>query len=287
MYRGNTKATMQLHIAGICFSIEFDVDLDAFKERVRTFFARFTGDDEPPDFIIQVTQRPAGIKKTSLIKRRDWLYSENTRSSTYVAGPVTILVSWITRKVSVHVIEDPQEDVSVLKNVLRMLVSFGAILKGGVPLHCSALIQDDTTAIFMGPEESGKSTIAGLLQPRWALLNDEYNIALPESGSYILHPTPFRCRESEKMPPQKHGGLVLFAIAKAPANAIVALRKPQAFHALLKSTYSFPATDALAQKLFDNIGKLCTQIPVYQLSFKKCPSVCDTVNEFILKDPGR
>lgn len=80
----------------------------------------------------------------------------------------------------------------VLENVLRPLLAFRLLARGGLLVHSAAAVVDSRGFLFAGRSGAGKSTIAGLaLLSGLPVLSDDLNAVLPRDDGFELAPLPF------------------------------------------------------------------------------------------------
>lgn len=80
----------------------------------------------------------------------------------------------------------------VLENVLRPLLAFRLLARGGLLVHSAAAILGERGFLFAGRSGAGKSTIAQLaLASGRPVLSDDLNAVLPRGSAFALAPLPF------------------------------------------------------------------------------------------------
>ena len=140
---------------------------------------------------------------------------------------------------------------------LRQVFLWESYHLGGLVLHSVAFADGDDAVASSGPSDSGKSTLARMLRPDFAVYSDEMNVATSDGRVWGL---PFRGTGVEK--PQAGGGRLAAltfhrpggAFASEPLSAAEAARNlwpnvfvPEGADAELKLA-AFERTAALAQR---------------------------------------
>ena len=81
---------------------------------------------------------------------------------------------------------------NVLENLLRVLVAFDVLQRGGVLLHCAAIVKDNRAVVMFGHSGAGKSTTSGVaLANGCAVISDDINIIEPSENGWQVRPVPF------------------------------------------------------------------------------------------------
>ena len=159
---------------------------------------------------------------------------------------------------------------------LKVLLSLLVLEKGGILLHSSAVVHNDSSLIFSGPSGAGKSTIAQLLCPPYALINDEFNILTPLNSSLHVFSTPYGKIKGT----HKHCASVqkLFLIFKHTSNKIYPLTPKESFFRIAANVCSLPTSDYYGNKLLENMQNIIDAVPVYELYFINDRSLIGFIN---------
>jgi len=78
-----------------------------------------------------------------------------------------------------------------VENYLRVCTAWRAVDEGGVLLHGASLVRQGRGYVFVGASGSGKSTLAETSK-EGEVLSDDLTLVRRESGTYVVHGTPFR-----------------------------------------------------------------------------------------------
>jgi hypothetical protein len=80
----------------------------------------------------------------------------------------------------------------VLENLLRVLVAYDVLQRGGVLLHCAAIVKNDRAVVLFGHSGSGKSTTSALaLENGCSVISDDINVIEPGRDGWQVKPVPF------------------------------------------------------------------------------------------------
>jgi hypothetical protein len=149
---------------------------------------------------------------------------------------------------------------------LKLLVSLLILEKGGLPLHCAAVCGKDNGYLFCGKSGSGKSTLALRLQPRYTILNDEFNVVVPDAkNGFRVYATPFTKQENLRfcsMISCSASRLFFFLDEKRKKIVPDALSGRIVLSLILENAFVFPTTDYFACRMFDNAAAIATAIPI-------------------------
>jgi hypothetical protein len=166
---------------------------------------------------------------------------------------------------------------------IKLLYSFIVMQRGGIPLHSSAVYKDNRGAmVFFSPSGGGKTTIAKLMSSQWTVLNDEFNILMPETNGYIVYSTPLTAPESFHLCSAGRAPLMgLFRISQAEYNAVGLLPLKEQYLYLGQCIYSLIANAGLGEKILENMANLCQSLPIRRLFFSKSPAIVDAIDTLL------
>jgi hypothetical protein len=191
-------------------------------------------------------------------------------------------ISWAEKKAFVSFAKQLDQPEGLFFDYLRMLFTFLLIQKGGLPVHSCAVAKKNNGLVFYGPSGAGKSTIADLLKPSWKLLNDDMNFIMPCRGQFNVYSTPFV--RPDKYDRLSKGRALLrgvFLLRKHASNRVSRMEFTRQVLSLASQVYTLPFTDKFSGKILENIGRLCSHIPVRELFFKKDQSVANNLAAFM------
>jgi hypothetical protein len=140
-------------------------------------------------------------------------------------------------------------------------------LFSAVMLHSSALIQNGKTAIFLAPDEGGKTTVVKQ-SPKGTILCDDQVVIKKEKSEFIAYGTPWgvytSCAESARV-----GGF--FLLEQAEAFELIKLNKESALEYMWNEhiSYRFFLPRQVRVQFFDLIYALCSSVPIYRMRFPK------------------
>ena len=78
-----------------------------------------------------------------------------------------------------------------VENFLRVAVSRLALHRGGALLHAAGVLLSGEVRILLGPEGSGKSSLAAAAPPGGGVLSDDLVLLLPDGAGYAASGVPF------------------------------------------------------------------------------------------------
>jgi len=183
-------------------------------------------------------------------------------------------INWLVKTATV-VIAGAIEDADILCfDYMRLLFSFVIVQTGGIPMHCSAVVNNNVSIVFCGPSRIGKSTIASLLAPQWTVLNDDINFIVPRENGFQVYSTPFVKPCNYHLTINSSGRLgVVFCLRQASQNSVADMTLQQKVQSLMMSFYTLPVTPEIGNRMLENVDALCKQIVVRELSFSKNVSI--------------
>lgn len=116
-----------------------------------------------------------------------------------------------------------------IDGVLRYLLSQQILMRGGLMVHASAVLEGERAWVFAGASGSGKSTLAELLGGR--CLGDEAIVLLPEQEKVVAHATPYW-----RASPERAEIAALAFHQQGSTNALCALSQSRATAKLFSCT---------------------------------------------------
>jgi hypothetical protein len=152
-------------------------------------------------------------------------------------------------------------------DLTRTLFSIIIVKKGGFLLHASAIADDNYSYVFCGPSESGKTTIARLLQEK-DVLTDETAAIVNKDNRHYAYATPFfgelRGVSKNRGAPIK----AIFFIHQSNGFSHRVINKSEAMRCFLHNIILRGRNLDLTEKVLDNVSNLIGTIPCYDLYFK-------------------
>ena len=159
----------------------------------------------------------------------------------------------------------------VIENLLRVLVAYDVLERGGVMLHSAAIVKDDQAAVVFGHSGAGKSTSSELaLENGYAVISDDINIIEPAKDGWQVTPVPFSgtlTATSDIVQPVPLGGL--FRLHKASHDQVRPCSTARAVSLLAGSTPFINQDTHRSECLVDILTRLCVEIPVQDLYFTR------------------
>ena len=152
-------------------------------------------------------------------------------------------------------------------DLTRTLFAIIAVKRGGFLLHASAVADGDRSYVFCGPSESGKTTIARLLQEK-DVLTDETTAVVNTGGRYYAYATPF-FGELGKITKNTGAPIrAVFFIHKGKDFSHKRIGKAAAMRYFLNDIILRGRNPDLTKKLLDNLYDLAGSVSCYDLYFK-------------------
>jgi hypothetical protein len=141
------------------------------------------------------------------------------------------------------------------------LISFSSAM-----IHSSALIRGEKAAVFLAPDEGGKTTSINL-SPEGTVLSDDHNIIRETDGNLSIYGTPWGNYYNNIHAPIG----AFFILQKANKFSLT----PEKNNTLLSYlwnehlAYHFFLPKKISKKHFDFLFGISRRIPVYRLEFSK------------------
>lgn len=158
-----------------------------------------------------------------------------------------------------------------LDSLLRVFLSWKLLEHHGFLLHAATIIRDGKAYVFTGRSGAGKSTVASL-SPQGSVFTDEISLLRRENGIWRAYGTPFwgdfKAAGSNSSAPVAG----IFRLLQASDNRAVALRPMATLRTLLPNVLFFSAEAESTRKLLEILTRAATEIPGYNLSFRKNPT---------------
>ena len=171
-------------------------------------------------------------------------------------------------KLLVHVEASPWFG-GVLENLLRVLVAYDVLERGGVMLHCAAIVRDNRVAVLFGHSGAGKSTTSALaLESGCSVISDDINIIEPVGNGWQVTPVPFsgtlNAVSDIVKPVPLHG---LFRLHQAGEDRTEPCSRARGVSLLMGSSPFINQDSHRSMQLVDIVSKLSVQPGVHDLHF--------------------
>jgi len=209
-------------------------------------------------------------------------YVEEGATSVFYSDSSVCRISWPDKTAALSFAPNIDRYDILFMDYIKLLLSFIAIERGGLPIHSSAVHRDGKLGIlFFCQSGGGKTTIARLLSQEWRVLSDEFNLIMPENGTYYIYSTPFTAPEN--YPLSSNGRAlagVFYALSKSPANSVAAMTFRDKYTSLGKVIYTIPATASICAMLLKNMQDICTGVFLQKLFFINNQSIVRDIKRF-------
>jgi hypothetical protein len=275
---------MMLQIAGIkillAVSPEHYPETDYFK-RACADYSISEGADY--DFKVSLVefQNNSCLKKASFI-RNGASCLEESAASVFYSDSSACRISWMEKTAALSFAPNSDRYDTLFMDYIKLLLSFIVIERGGLPLHSSAVHQDGKRGtLFFCQSEGGKTTIARLMAPEWKVLNDEFNIIMPENGNYYIYSTPFTAPENYHFGSKGRAPAhTLYALSKSLANSVANMTFREKYLSLGRNVFTIVATEAIGSMALRNMQDICSRVPLQRLFFINNKSIVRDINRF-------
>lgn len=193
------------------------------------------------------------------------------------------------RKFSEFEVQLPQK--FVFKNfnfIFRDIFGNFFILKKGLMLHASSFVSEKEQGfVFVGPKDTGKSTIVKLF-PEFITLADDSSIVRLLKDQWFVYGSPFYERHLASRLNIRFPLMGVFFLRRADKNKLIKLKKAEATEKLIRNTRSFKGSPdtplaKFLQSYWQNCYDLVRKVPVFNLDFKKDRSFFKQVNRHLSK----
>ncbi len=166
----------------------------------------------------------------------------------------------------------PEQLPGVVENLLRMLVAYALVARGGVLLHAAGVADGDRARVFFGVSGAGKTTLSRLAHDAGRrILSDDMVALSPQDGRVYALAIPFAGDFRAAAPHDAHDLQEILRLRQAPAHALVPLRQSDAVASLLKCTPFVNRDPFVADRLLGNLDALLRGAPAQELAFAPRP----------------
>lgn len=183
---------------------------------------------------------------------------------------------------SVHNIIVEEDYTRVFEQILYQAYNSVSKHNDSYLIHSCGIIKDNRGYLFVGPPESGKSTIAQLSR-NLHVINDEINLVDLRKGNPILTGTPFNGLYRDKRPGQAplEG---IFILNQAPFHGVDRISGGRAIKPLAKEIVpriglNELLTSATYIDMIDSATKLFEHVPLYRLDFLPDPGFWEKIDD--------
>lgn len=168
---------------------------------------------------------------------------------------------------------------AVIENMLRVMVAYDVLLRGGVMLHCAAVVRAGCAAVLFGHSGAGKSTASALaLAGGCLVVSDDLNLVEPGAEGWQVTPVPFSGTLNEASKVEDPTPLVgLFHLRKAAENRLESCSAARALSLLAGSAPVVNRDPLVAGRLIEVLEQLTRTVPVNGLHFTREPAFVDLV----------
>lgn len=273
--------TIIIRVANLCFQIQFDNSSLFLADRLSATYTDWLTQD-PPKFYITIRS----IEKESFQRR---FPHQGSASRPFIArlSDQQLKVVCLNAAVAVDLKNSTAEIFNINSNsdlvaeqimavLLRNLASYWLASHNIFLVHSCGVVTNHGVALFAGPSDSGKSTIACLADGR-VVLNDE-TVAVQSVGEQLnSFGTPWRGTAEKWMNIKAKLGGVFF-LCKAPQTRCVKLRPQEAYVLLIKNTFSPFGHESFLSMSVDLCIDIIQRVPCYLFYFVPKPTIWESVD---------
>jgi hypothetical protein len=252
--------------AGI--SVKISSTIESMPLSLITFLNSFSVNCQEPEFNLSIKDGFNKEFQNNKVAGNEYTISEHEQGFAIEHYDVRLSISFATNLIEIYLSSPIEDAPTKIIDCIKWIFSFLIIFKGGIPLHCSLAYRNNIAFGFLGPSETGKTTILKLLGSGWEKGNDEFNAIIPRNGYYMFYSTPFKASVPFSM------GLLkpipnprLFFLKQCKTNYFENIPKSTKYFNLLKNVYTLAASRSLGDKLLENTQNVCNTVPMQTLHF--------------------
>ncbi|MCS7220164.1 MAG: hypothetical protein RML36_03615 [Anaerolineae bacterium] len=264
---------IRISIADICVAL--CVDDANMAERIRARYAEFLAPNAPADLAIEVAVRE-GVQFVPM-RPGPWVINTTFQNEvltfeSYVEkGAVNLATG------EGHLVMAPT---GLIEYFLRALYAWCTLRAGGLLLHSAGVVKDGRAFLFFGVSGSGKTT-ATRLSDGHIILSDDILIVKPVNGSFQAFGVPFRSGEMQDTPQTNIRAPLagLYRLRKAPEHRLAPMPLARAVAELASCARPVAINPDLGRQVVDICVRLATQVPVFELYFRKDPDFWRVIDD--------
>lgn len=270
-------ARLDVRIAGERFRIT-GLDADG-RERLALRFRGFE-DADASAAVIDVAVASAPDAAFVAVDTRGWDYDLDLapeRDEIRIAGLKFLArVSRAPVRAALLTSADAAELPGVVENLLRLLVAYALVARGGALVHGAGVARGSRAGLFFGVSGAGKTTLSRLAHAAGRrILSDDMVALEPCAGRVRLRAIPFAGDFRETSDPEELELEAFYRLRKAPHHALRPLGPAEALAALLVCTPFVNRDPWIADRLLGNLDALLRLAPAKELAFAPEPGVLD------------
>lgn len=152
-----------------------------------------------------------------------------------------------------------------LGTILRNIYTWNFLNEGGLVFHACGLVKDGSAFVFVGPSESGKSTVAKV--SGLAVLNEDIIFLKEKKKGFFSFTTPPWSSQIKTLNINTFFLLkALFILKKDKSNFLKKMTGKEAFSQII-AWPNLPEELIPWEKIFSRLQRLLEKVPVYELHF--------------------
>lgn len=178
-------------------------------------------------------------------------------------------------------IPDPP-DISVIEYYIRSVIALLAFRSGAILFHSAGVVREKYAYLFFGHSGCGKSTVVRY-STNDTILNDDLLLLEPSNGCWIAYATPFSNPGRIVITNTNACVVGMFRLIK---NNSVVLERTNPSIALAEVISNVPVIPVIPNgldELIKRCWRLTSEIPVYNLYFRKDPTFWEEIERLNLQ----
>ncbi|MBD3422352.1 MAG: hypothetical protein GF398_19740 [Chitinivibrionales bacterium] len=260
---------------------------EALVQLIHPFKSETTNQKCKADFYLEVTHgfKPITEVEKSFKNNECRLAEQNGKITLTTSNSFAVLDVSNNKMIVTHHSKDVFEFQKNVVEHLKLVASIILTLRGGLPLHSSAVSRKNKAFLFLGPSGAGKSTISQLLKGSWQVIDEEFNVIIRENVNYFVSTLPQAnnmagftvCNEK----PALDG---IFLLEKSNTNNIKNMPHRIQCASLLSHLFIFPLSQTIGDALLSNVDHVLEKMPILNLQFRNDHSICSFLDNWNKKN---
>ena len=173
-----------------------------------------------------------------------------------------------------------ERSLSQVEYYLRSVYSLAAFNRGQVLLHAAGIVRKNQGYLFVGHSGSGKSTIVQL-SPNDIVLNDDLVLLERHHHQWLAHATPCSNSGLDRIKNTHAEVKAIFCLRKSDRISIEILQPGLALAEIISNIPLVSADPDRSERLLQLGFKLCSDIQVFNLFFRKDASFWSLIDKMV------
>ena len=263
------KFELKVKIAGICFSIVSESP--EVIQLLKKWYDGFLSSGKPVGRIeIEVNDIEAGHRGVNFFTKNEHVYALDRD----FMGCINLREDW-----GKIIIKDARY--SLVDIFPRVFYSMLALKYDGFLIHAAGMLKGDSGLLFTGPSGAGKTTVSGLSQERYQIVNDDIVAVRNIDGEFRLFGTPFWGTINIKRKNRSGRLKAIFVLKKDNRLHFKKMGGREALGALMSNILLFTTQLQMNEKILDLSLEVLKKTPIYKMHFLPEDSFLGWINEHI------